>query len=138
MPESTSTLQACNDQDLKRRNSVRWRDWVRQAYGQLPSMRAASSGGGQTASSLPFMMRQHLRPVSIVWTAVPVSFSAGLDCLEFSTEGAWGCWVVLELIDCRLMIFGECSELGWVVLRKDNGSSRGYLYLDGHADSTAI
>lgn len=39
----------------------------------LPSIKAASRAGGQTASSLPFMIRQHLRPETMVWTASPVS-----------------------------------------------------------------
>ena len=39
----------------------------------LPSIKAASRAGGQTASSLPFMIRQHLRPETMVCTASPVS-----------------------------------------------------------------
>lgn len=35
-------------------------------------MSAASSSGGQTASSLPLMLRQHLRAFRMDWTASPV------------------------------------------------------------------
>ena len=37
------------------------------ADGDAPSTRAASRYGGQTTSPLPFIVFQHLRPVTMVW-----------------------------------------------------------------------
>lgn len=42
-----------------------------------PSMRAASRCGGQTGSSLPFRLRQHLRELRIDLTAASVVADAG-------------------------------------------------------------
>lgn len=68
-------------------------------------MRAASRSGGQTASSLPFKFRQHLRDFKIVVTAllvpVPASTmellvsldSAEREALARELEGEAGIWI---------------------------------------------